>query len=212
MLEERQEIREKEEKGEKIEPERKKYIDYTLRNYAKKELDSIIDVLNVLRALPGNQVKTLITAERIIGVLQLLKNISYEVVPIELDAQGNHQAVYRFKMAIKLDKPVNGKDHIINTMKYMFPATPEEVKLAKELEPYMSILGNFIHEDDINRVYTVEDWNKYGTSRLHEIITRRGQSFRLDIDEVFVIGVEKALSPSEVRKVEEAKAQKEEPK
>ncbi len=188
MIRERKIIHEKIQKAEKFDPERKKYIDFTLRNYTKKQLDSIGDVLEVLNVLPENQIKTLITADRIIGVLELLKRISFDLVPIELDAQGNPHAVYRFKLVIKLDKPVNGKDTLINTMKYMFPATPEEVETAKKLEPYMSTLCKLFETEA--RVYTMDEWNKYGTFRLHDIMIRRGQSFKLDIDESFIMAVD----------------------
>lgn len=188
MIKERKIIHEKIQNVEEFDPERKKYIDYTLRNFAKKHFDATNDVLEVLDVLPEKQIKTLITADRIIGVLELLKKISFDLAPIELDAQGNPHAVYRFKLLIKLDKPVNGKDTLINTMKYMFPATPEEVETAKKLEPYMSTLCKLFETDA--HVYTMDEWNKYGTFRLHDIMIRRGQSFKLDIDESFIAAVE----------------------
>ncbi len=199
MIKERKIIHEKIQNVEKFDPERKKYIDYTLRNYAKKQLDAIGDVLEVLSVLPGKQIKTLITADRIIGVLDLLKKISFDLAPIELDAQGNPHAVYRFKIVIKLDKPVNGKDTLINTMKYMFPATPDEVEMAKKLEPYMSTLGKLFETEDDAHGYTMDGWNKYGTFRLHDIMIRRGQSFKLDIDESYIVAVEKVQKSSDMR-------------
>jgi uncharacterized radical SAM superfamily Fe-S cluster-containing enzyme len=45
-----------------IDPKRKKYIDFTLRNFVKKQLDSIVEVSEVLDALPDNQIRTVIDA------------------------------------------------------------------------------------------------------------------------------------------------------
>jgi len=188
----REMIEERREKSETLNTERKKYIDFTLRNYVKKQLDSIGDVLKALDVLPEKQIESLITADRIIGILKLLKKISFDLVPIEPDAQGNPQVVYRFRLIIKLDKPIKGKDYLIQTLKYMFPATPEEAEMMKELGPYMDTLGNlFTTEEDI-RGYTMEEWNKYGTIRLHEMLARRGQSFKFEFDEneSFVVAAE----------------------
>jgi hypothetical protein len=191
-------IEERKTKGKTLPVERKKYIDFTLRNYIKKHLDSLADIPKVLDALPRSQTKKVITASHIIGILDLLKMISLDLAPIEYDLQGNPYAVYRFKMVIKLKEPINGKDNIITIMKYSFPATPEEVELAKELEPYMPILGCLSkNEYERDSAYTMEEWNKIGVPRLHEIISRRGQEFKLDMmEEGVLIGAERIPTTS----------------
>ena len=194
-------IKERKAVGKDLETERKKYIDFTLRKYIKKHLDALDEIPEVIDALPRSQTRKVITSHHFIGILNLLKRITSDLAPIELDAQGNPRAVYRFKMLIKLNEPVNGKDHILNTMKYTFPASPEEIKLVKDLAPYMDIL-TYISQNEYERgeaAYTIEEWNKTGVHRLNEIITRRGQAFKLDMaEETLLVGAEKVQkNPSE---------------
>jgi hypothetical protein len=185
-------IRERKEKGEQIDPQRKKYIDFTLRNYIKKQLNNLIEIYEVLDVLPRNQIREVIIAKHIIGILKLLGKISSIcLAPIEY-SDGNPYAVYRFKLVTKLPRPIKGKDRIESIMKYSFPAEPWEVELAKELGPYMQILNNLFTNEYDNKGYTMEEWNEFGAIRLQEIITRRGQSFELHmIEESSAVGVEK---------------------
>lgn len=188
----REMMKERKEKSETLDAERRKYIDYTLRNFSKKQLDSIGDVLDVLDVLPGNQIKDIITADRVISVLELLKKLSPHLASIELNAQGNQRAVYRFPLIQKLSNPIEGKNCFITIMKYSFPVEPWEVELANELEPYMHVLTNlFKNEFDEKGGYTLEEWNKFGFPLLHDIITRRGQPFEWDCEGDIFIGAEK---------------------
>ena len=194
-------IQERIEKSETLSTERKKYIDFTLRNFVKKQLDSIADVKEVLDILPRSQTRQVINSDNILGLLRLLGKISSIcLAPIEY-TNGIPYAVYRFKLITKLPRKINGKDHFVSTMKYSFPAEPWEVELAKELGPYMPVLNNLFKNEYDHNGYTPDEWNNVGAIRLQEIITRRGQSFALHmLEEAYAEGKEKIQVDNQLQK------------
>lgn len=169
---------------------RKKYIDYTLRQYAKKQLDSIDGLLEVLEALPDTQIKKVITAEHALNSLDLLKKIvlTLDLAPIEADSNGIPCAVYRFKMLNTIPEQAGGQSRMLNHMKFMFLAKPEEVELAKNLGPMKHILNHLFETDQDVAGYEAEDWNWIVAPRINEISERRGQKiYRIEIEEGAVV-------------------------
>lgn len=176
-----------------IDPKRKKYIDFTLRNFVKKQLDSIVEVSEVLDALPDNQIRTVIDAEHhIIGLLKLLEEISSTcLAPIEFDEKGNPYATYQFQLAQNLDVPFNGKDQIVLNVKCRFPAEPWEVEFAKKLgtqeyKPYMRVLTS-LFENEFGLVrYNMDDENY--TQWLADLSNKRGQIPQIEMGKQWLFG------------------------
>lgn len=184
---------ERKEKGESIDTTRKKYIDFTLRNFIKKQLNSIADISEVLDELPRNQTREVIGSEHIIEILKLLEKISSIcLAPIEFDEKGNAHAVYRFQLVQNLPEPIDGKDQMVIDMRCMFPAEPWEIEFAKKLggdefKPYMRVLAN-LFENEFGLVrHNIED--ETYVNWLSDLANKRGQLFKLEAGERHLFGV-----------------------
>ena len=53
----------------------KKYIDYTLRQHVKKQLDSMGDLLLVLKELPEDQLKKIISPKQAYEAMQVVEKL-----------------------------------------------------------------------------------------------------------------------------------------
>jgi hypothetical protein len=167
-----------------IDLKRKKYIDFTLRNFVKKQLDSVAGVSEVLDVLPWDQTRSMIDAEHVIGVLQMLEKISSIcLAPIEFDKNGNARAVYKFQLVQTLQEPINGKNQKIINMKVLFPAEPWEIKFAEKLgtdefRPYMRVLTNLFENEFSMIRFDIED--ETYAQWLSDLANRRGQPFKIE--------------------------------
>lgn len=179
----REMINERKEHGDaidtKIDTKRRKYIDFTLRNYIKKHLDSVVEIPEILEVLPRNQIRAIITPDHIIGILKLLESVSSTfLAPIEFDKNGTPHAVYKFQLIQKLPEPIDGKDQQVINMKCVFPAEPWEIKFATALNPYMSVLVNLFEKDFGMVRFDIED-DSYA-SWLSDLVNKRGQPFKIE--------------------------------
>jgi hypothetical protein len=207
-------LAERKEKGESIDIKRKKYIDFTLRNYIKKQLNSIIDVSEVMRVLPKNQVREVIGSEHIIEVLKLLEKISSIcLAPIEFDENGEARAVYRFQLVEKLDAPIEGKDQMVIDMKCSFPAEPWEIEFWKKLgteefKPYMRVLTN-LFENEFGMIrFNMED-ETYG-QWLTDLANKRAQIPKIEAGKQILVGAAMLpeLSDLQIETIEKDGAEK----
>ena len=179
MIEERKEI------GDTPGNERRKYIDFTLRNFIKKQLSSVVEISEVLDTLPGDQIRTLIDAENIIGILKVLEKISSIcLAPIEVDEKGQAHAVYRFQLVQKLQDPIEGKDQKIINMRCLFLAEPWEIEFAEKLgtdefKPYMRVLTN-LFENEFGLIRFDIEENETYVNWLNDLVAKRGQMFKLE--------------------------------
>ncbi len=170
---------------------RKKYIDYTLRQYAKKQLDSIDGLTEVLETLPESQTKAIVTLQHAKSCINLLKKIAaiVDFAPIEFDRNGKPWAVYRFK-SLQIDPdPSGGERRTVYTTKLMFPPKPEEVELVKSLGPQINVLKNLFETDQDRAGYDTDDWNRIVVPRINEIANKRGENkiHRMEFEDLFTV-------------------------
>jgi hypothetical protein len=176
-------IDEKKINGKDLDQKRKKYIDYTLKQFAKKQLDSISDLAEVLDVLSDDQLKKIVSSENAIETAKVLKKILnlLNLVPIEVDKNGKYNVVYKFRtdnFVTKCEVPY----HQILITKIIFPATSEEIELSSAAPELRDALSELILHQHTIQECTVDEWNKKIVPKFLKISNERGQPIQLQVE------------------------------
>lgn len=161
----------------KEDKKRLKYIEYTLRQYAKKQLDSIGDLLLVLKELPDDQLKKIISPSQAYEAMQVVEKLIELLEPASIEAKdGKPHRVYRFNVVGKVsDMP----DNTETMVKVSFPAKNEEVELSTYIAIHTDIMVDSLKALP-EKPITVKDFNKKVLPQMAKIAMERGQLYQVE--------------------------------
>ena len=156
-----------------------KYIDYTLRQYAKKQLDSMSDLLSVLEALPEDQLKKFISPKQAIESMQVVEKLVELLEPASIEIKGNEpRIVHRFGVMGKIfDLP----DSAESMIKITFPAKTEEVELSTCIATHADIMLDSLNSRPEKRV-TMKDYVKKILPQMAKLALERGKPYQVEFE------------------------------
>ena len=157
----------------------KKYIDYTLRQYAKKQLNSIADLLSVLEAIPEEQLKKIVTPEHAKKAMQVVEKLVELLEPASIEIKDDKpHIVHRINIVGKVfDLPENAE----SIVKITFPARPEEVELSTYVAIHADIMRQRLQELPMKKV-TIKDYNRKLFPQLAKTALERGQLCQIELE------------------------------
>jgi hypothetical protein len=156
----------------------RKYIDYTLRRYIEKQFDSFDNLLQVLDALPDDQIKSVLTPKHMADLLKVLEK-SLEIFPpayVEQDEKGEYQTTRYYQVIFGSDFAKFGEDDASSLVNVACPASDEEIEYWKMFEYSSNYLFKRISEMilDIPMLCTTKQLNTVILPELNKIANKRG--------------------------------------
>ena len=166
---------------EKLDPKERKYINFTLRRYVEKHLNSLSDLLQVLDALPKNQIEPIISSSQIIDLLKIQERLMRILPPVEIikDEANSDQAIRRF--ALDFGSNSSGTDDTIKWIQVLCPASNDEIEYWRMFLFQLNYLAKI--RDDIRNNppnYTSIEFNREILPKLNSIAELRNASCKVE--------------------------------
>jgi len=162
-----------------------KYIDYTLRNYIKKQLDSLKDLFEVMEVLPEDQVKSVLTPQHAINLFDVLEKFLDISPPNEVEDETDELLI---RCRVNFGKALPGVDNDITSVEVKLPASEEERQYWIKTRNFMNSKLRDVLENikAYPPSYTSKDFNRKILPSLNKIANQRGAF--CDVQVVSVIG------------------------
>ena len=173
---------EKKLKGEEnIDPKEKKYINYTLKHYVERQLNSLSDLLQVIDALPKYQIEPLISNRHAVDLLKIQERVMRILPPVEIikDKANSDQAIRRF--AIDFGSNSSGTEDTIKWTQVLCPASNDEIEYWHMFLFQLNFLAKIL--DDIRnnpQNYTSIEFNREILPKLNSIAKLRNASCEVE--------------------------------
>ena len=165
----------------KLDPKERKYIDFTLRRYVEKQLNSMDDLLKVLDTLPKIQIESLISHNHIVDLLKIQERLMRILPPVEIikDEANSDQAIRRF--ALDFGSNSSGTDDTIKWIQVLCPASNDEIEYWRMFQFQLNYLAK-IQEDIRNNPpnYTSIEFNREILPKLNSIAELRNASCKVE--------------------------------
>lgn len=175
-------IEERKTKGDALKSERKKYIDFTLRNYLKKQLDSMADIPKVLDALPKSQTSKVITAPSIVGILKFAIELIRQFGPLEIDDKAN--IIKKFNVVADVVSAEGIIKDASISMIFSRPATDEEIELRNEILTCIDELHTLVESRYDPKRYTTQELYELALPSLIDDAKTKGKNYQIYADSI----------------------------
>lgn len=156
--------------------EDRKYVDYTLRQYVKKQFDSLSDLLEVLKTLPKDQIESVLTPKQMIDCLKVLGK-AMEILPpvaIKRTEDGKQLAVRTY--TLDFGSALTGMGEAKSRVNVTCPALEDEIKYWN----MFWISKNVLFEEIVNNIeinpakFTLKEFNRDVLPALNKMANKRG--------------------------------------
>lgn len=171
-------------------PKDQKYIDYTLRNYIKKQLNSLKDLLEVLSVLPEDQIKMVLTPQQAIDLFDVLEKFLEIEPPNEVIERGNRgvppELLMRYR--VHFGKALPGVNDGTTIVYVRLPASEEERLYEIRALNFMNYVLPNVFENLKARPpeYSSKEFNRKIIPTLNKIANERGAFCKVEV--VGVVG------------------------
>lgn len=164
--------------SEDFDPKERKYIDFTLRRYMEKQFESLDQLLQVLEAMPTDQIKSILTPKHMANLLKVVeKSIEVfppaEVTPIEGE-ENRYQTDRNY--VVDFGSKLEGLENAEVGIHVTCPASEDEIEYWKMFRFSKEYLFNHIFKDLTGRPpkCTLKELNQEILPSLNKIANQRG--------------------------------------
>ncbi len=159
-------------------PKEQKYIDYTLRNYIKKQLDSLEDLVEVLNELPEDQIKMVVTPQQVINLFDVLEKLLQISPPNEVIESNDGIAPPELLMrySVHFGKALPGVNNDTTIVHVRLPASEEERQYEIRALNFMNYVLPKVFEnlEAEPPEYSSKEFNRKIIPTLNKIANERG--------------------------------------
>ena len=72
------------EEWERLDSKKRKYIDFTFRRYVERQFDSLIHLLQIIDILPDDQIRAVLTPQKVANLLKVVERVVEILPPVEV--------------------------------------------------------------------------------------------------------------------------------
>ena len=170
--------------SESVGSKERKYVDYTLRHYIEKQFNSLDHLLQVLEALPDEQIKTVLTPEHMANLLKVLER-SIKIIPpaivIPIEGEDNQYQTDR-SYSVDFGSKLEGSEDAKVWVDVTCPASKDEIEYWKMFRFSKDYLFNHIFEDLTEHPpeCTLKELNQDILPYLNKIANQRGAFCKIE--------------------------------
>lgn len=162
----------------KTSPKERKYIDFTLRQYVKRQFDSLDHLLKVLDALPNDQLKTILTPKHVADLFKVAERSIEILPPVRVTPIEEEEDKYQTDRSynVNFGSKLNGQKDANVWIHVTCPASEDEIEYWKMFNFFNVYLLKHIFEEISQHPpsCTLKELNQEIVPSLNRVASKRG--------------------------------------
>ncbi len=161
-----------------IDPKERKYIDFTLRRYIEKQFSSLDHLLQVLDALPRNQIESVLTPKHMADLLKVVEKSIEILPPAEVEPIEGEEGKFQTNRYYDVDfgSRLAGSDDANVHVHVTCPASDDEIEYWKMFRFSKDYLFDHIFKEitEYQHKCTLKELNQEILPSLNKNANKRG--------------------------------------